>query len=400
MAVVKRHAHRKRATFLIVVLAVFVLLAVAFFALLHPIHDFVEYWTVAHLLLSGNNPYSLAEVFRMEKALGFDQSVPIMLLSPPWILPLLAPLGLVKSYALGWILWIAVMVVCVAWASRMLMDVYFGELRIAEISNTWFYRALFGFTFYPVLLCLRYAQTAPLMLLGIAGFLYFQRKGKDALAGAFLSLTLIKPQLFLLLFLAVCFRSFQQRRWKALTLAVLCTAVFSTVALLFDRHAFQQYRDLTSTPYLQVYASGILAGVRRLFGGVGTFWMQLVPPVMGLAWFVVYWPRHSKAWSWKENLPLLLTVSVATSAYGWLFDQTLLVLPVIALAALHGRRSGHLPTRSVLLYTALNFVLMMVMPFPTLNLLPAPICIGILLLRDSRAGKLAALSPELQLCAE
>lgn len=396
---VKMRADRKRPIFLIAVLAVSAFLAAAIFALLHPIHDFVEYWTVAHLLVSGNNPYSLAEVSRIEKALGFDQSVPIMLLSPPWTLPLLAPLGLVKSYALGWILWIAVMVACVAWASRMLMDVYFGELRIPEISDTAFYRALFGFTFYPVLLCLRYAQTAPLMLLGIAGFLYFQREGKDVPAGIFLSLTLIKPQLFLLFWLALFFRSFQQRRWKTLSSAIFCTAVFSAIAFLLGRHTFQQYRDLTSSPYLQAYASGVLAGVRRLFQGVGTFWMQLIPPVMGLAWFGVYWRRHSKTWSWKENLPLLLTVSVVTSAYGWLFDQTLLVLPVIALAAQNARPSGRLPTRSVLLYTALNFVLMMAMPFPTLNLLPAPICIVILLLRDSRADELA-LNPELQLCAE
>jgi len=391
---------RKRSIVPITVLGVCVLTATAIFALLHPIHDFVEYWTAAHLLMSGKDPYSLGEVFRMEKALGFEQSIPIMLLSPPWTLPLLAPLGLAKSYALGWIFWIAVMVAFVAWSSRLLMDVYFGDIRISEISDTVFCRALFAFTFYPILLCLKYAQTAPLMLLGIAGFLYFERQKKDLLAGALLSLTLIKPQLFLIVWLALILWSFKVHRWKPLASALGCTVLLTVAAVALDRHVFQQYRLLTNSPYLQVYASGVAAGIRRQFGGVGTFWMQLVPPALGLGWFAGYWRKYSKTWSWTKNLPMLLTVSVATSAYGWLFDQTLLVLPVIALAARRAHKFGRLPGRSVWFYTALNFALMIVMPFPTLNLLPAPICFAVLLMCDSRAGEVAATNGQLQLCAE
>src|SRR5205814_8381726 len=132
-------------------------------------------------------------------ASGSEQSVPIMLLSPPWTLPLIAPIGLITSYPFAWIIWIVVLIAALAISSRLMMDVYFGELRISEISDTVFYRCLFAFTFYPVLLSLRYAQTAPLMLLGIAGFLYFDERGRTVLAGAFLSLTLIKPQLLYLL---------------------------------------------------------------------------------------------------------------------------------------------------------------------------------------------------------
>jgi hypothetical protein len=83
---------------------------------------------------------------------------------------------------------------------------------------------------------------------------------------------------------------------------------------------------------------------------------------------------------------MLMTISVVTSAYGWLFDQTLLALPVIAIAAKRAHASGRLPVSLVFLYTALNCVLMVVMPFPTLNLLPAPICIALLLLRDTKSG--------------
>jgi hypothetical protein len=224
------------------------------------------------------------------------------------------------------------------------------------------------------------------MLLGVAGFLYFDKKARPILAGAFLALTLIKPQLLYLVWLALLLRSFQQRRWRSLASAVGFVALLSAITLLLDARSFQQYRELASTPYLQAYASGVTAGIRKLFGGVGTFWIQLVPPVFGLAWFAVYWHRRRQNWSWAKNMPMLMTISVVTSAYGWLFDQTLLALPVIAIAAKCAHASGRLPASLVFFYTALNCVLMGVMPFPTLNLLPAPICIALLLLRDTKSG--------------
>lgn len=376
----------KKPRLLIAILTFFVAVIVVSYSFAHPIHDFVEYWTAAHLVVAHHNPYSLGEVFKMERGIGFEQSVPIMLLSPPWTLPLIAPIGLINSYSLACLFWMIILIAAVAWSSRLLMDVYFGELRIPEISDTAFYRCLFAFTFYPVLLCLRYAQTAPLMLLGVAGFLYFDKKARPILAGAFLALTLIKPQLLYLVWLAVLLRSFQQRRWRSLASAVGFVALLSAITLLLDARSFQQYRELASTPYLQAYASGVTAGIRKLFGGVGTFWIQLVPPAFGLAWFAVYWHRRRQNWSWAKNMPMLITISVVTSAYGWLFDQTLLALPVIAIAAKRAHASGRLPVSLVFFYTALNCVLMVVMPFPTLNLLPAPICIALLLLRDTKSG--------------
>ena len=389
----------KRPLLLIGILGFTILLGLVTFSIAHPVHDFVEYWTAGHLLVAHQNPYSLGEVFRMEREFGFEQSVPIMLLSPPWTLSFVAPIGLIKSYALACFFWMIVLLAAIAWSSRMAMDVYFGEVRIPEISDTAFYRCLFAFTFYPVLLCLRYSQTAPLMLLGVTGFLYFKKAQRPALAGAFLSLTLIKPQLLYLVWLALILRSLQQRQWKILAWAAAVIVSLTALALLLDRHACQQYLELTRSPYLQAYASGVTAGIRKLLGGVGTFWIQLVPPVVGLGWFATYWHKHREDWSWTENLPILMTVSVVTSAYGWLFDQTLLVLPVIALAGKRAHVFGRLPLNLVMLYTALNFVLMAVMPFPTLNILPAPIFVAVLFLRDSRSKELAP-RHQLEMCTE
>jgi hypothetical protein len=391
---------RRDSKVLILFIVGFVGLITAVYALVHPIHDFVEYWTAAHLFTAQHNPYSLNEVFGFEKALGFEQSIPIMLLSPPWVLPFLAPMGPAQSYGLACFCWMIALIAAVAVSSRFLMDVYFDELRIPEISDTSFYRGLFAFTFYPVLLCLRYAQTAPFMLLGLAGFLYFEKKNKFVWAGIFLSLTLIKPQLLWLVWLAVILRSFQRKQCRLLVSAAGSLACLSVVAITVNPRVFHQYFELTSSPYMLAYASRVTAGIRKLFGGIGTFWIQLVPPAAGLIWFANYWRKSRLNSGWTEQLPLLVIVSILTSAYGWLFDQTLLTLPLIAVAAEAARCNGSLPRKLVVVYTELNLALMLAMPFPTLNLLPAPALLLYLILRRSNSRDKSSEVSQLELCRE
>src|SRR6476620_10609525 len=91
------------------------------YSLAHPLHDFVEYWTAARLLVAHTNPYSIAEVSRMEHSLGFEQTMPLMLLSPPWALVLIAPLGIAKSYAVGCFFWMFVLIGSLAVSSSVLM---------------------------------------------------------------------------------------------------------------------------------------------------------------------------------------------------------------------------------------------------------------------------------------
>src|SRR5690242_18390456 len=87
-----------------------VLVTALLYALSHPVYDYVEYWSAAHLLASHHNPYSLGEMFQAEKPLGMNGPVPLMLLSPPWLMGIILPLGFMKSYILGWFLWTAILI--------------------------------------------------------------------------------------------------------------------------------------------------------------------------------------------------------------------------------------------------------------------------------------------------
>jgi len=377
------HKKWKRAV-LITVLALAFIFVAALFALSHPQHDFIEYWTASHLLLHGRNPYSLPEMFKMQKALGWEEPVPLMFVCPPWALPLIAPLGILSSYGAAWIVWSALLIFAAALSSRLLMDLYFGDLRIPEISDTTFYRSLFAFTFYPVLLALKFSQISPLLLLGLAGFLHFNRRERPVMAGLMLSLTLLKPQLLFLVWIALVFDSVYRRRWKTLLASAAAVLVATGLALLLDVHAFQHYRELLTTPYLEINPSGILAMMRRVLRSRSTYWMQFVPPIFGFAWFVFYWRRHRSRWEWLDRMPALVTASILTTAYGWVFDQAVLGVVVIAVAARRAKAEGRLPWNLIVVYTALNGGLMLLMAVPPLTFIPAPVLFAVILAQEAR----------------
>lgn len=337
-----------------VVLICTTLAVVVLYALSRPFVDFLVYWSAAHLFVSGANPYSLTEVFAVQKSIGFQGKIPLMMLSPPWTLPVVAPMGFVSSYVLAWLTTISVLIASVAVASKLLMDVYFGDIKIAEISDPPGYRYLFAFTFYPVLLGLKFTQMAPLLLLGVAGFIWFEKKGKRGRAGLCLALTFLKPHLFLLIWLALLLR----REWRVIVSAVVPIAALSAIALLIYPPVFHSYQQLMNGPFPSIALSGILSGVRDLFRSRSTFWIQFVPPVFGVGWFAWYWRKHRRNWVWSDRMPFVIAASVIFAPYGFVFDQSLFMVPIIYLAATSARNLEKLDLRLILAYTIANVVIL------------------------------------------
>lgn len=362
-------------------------LVVLIYAFTRPLRDFVEYWTAAHLLTNHQNPYSIPAMADAQRAIGWKEELPLIPLNPPWTLSFVAPLAVTDSYALAWLGWFVTMASAIGCGSWMLMQIYFKDIRIRDVSDTNVYRCLFAFTFFPTLLCLEFGQIAPLVFLGVVGFLYFEHRGREALAGVFLALTLVKPQLVYLVWLSLLIRSMQLRRWKSLISTLAVFLAMAAVALAFDRHIFGEYLQLVRGPYPHLYASGVLAILRKTLLQHDTFGFQFVPLLAGLIWWMVMWKKRRPNWNWAERMPVLVTASLLTSAWGFLFDQTLLAVPVIALAGGAAMRFGHLPINLIVIYTVLNVALiLLVLTFPFWSYLPAPILIAFLLTRLPRSG--------------
>jgi hypothetical protein len=74
-------------------------------------------------------------------------------------------------------------------------------------------------------------------------------------------------------------------------------------------------------------------------GGADVPILQFVPMLAGLAWLPWYWRRRGDDWSWLEDMPYVLLVSFATTAWCWVYDEVLLLVPLMhAAVALAGRR--------------------------------------------------------------
>jgi hypothetical protein len=293
-----------------------------------PPNDFAFYWTAARLVLEGKNPYSVADTVDLQHRLFFASDRALVMLNPPWILPLIAPFGIVP-FSIGKRLWLAmglaIMLISVHW----LWDLY-GDRESPWIG--W----LIAATFLPVAVVLAIGQIGPLILFGLAGYLRFQARQKNYLAGAFLFLTALKPHLVFLVWAALLLYALHHKRWESLASFLSVLGVASLLAVVLDRHAFYQYADLFRTGRAFLQASPTLGGLLRFVSGSPP--LQFLPGAGAALWFAIYWHRWRSSWEWRSRLPSLLLVSIVATPYSWFFDQVVL-LPSIFFATLSVLRS-------------------------------------------------------------
>jgi hypothetical protein len=187
-------------------------------------------------------------------------------------------------------------------------------------------------SFVPALIVLKMGQIGPVLLLGVIGFLYFEKRGFDWLAGAALVLPAIKPQLVYLFGLAVVLWAIDRRRWKVLGGGVGAALAALGLALVFNPQVLDQYRYALANPP-SANVTPTFGAILRLALNENQTWLQFVPTVIGIAWFPFFWFHQRRAWKWENQAPLLLLISFLTTAYGaWVFDIVILLLPLLQAA--------------------------------------------------------------------
>jgi hypothetical protein len=68
--------------------------------------------------------------------------------------------------------------------------------------------------------------------------------------------------------------------------------------------------------------------LRNVFGEDKNF-LQDFPMVIGILWFLYHWYQNYSRWSWSEQLPLLILVSLMTTFYAWINDYLLILVAII-----------------------------------------------------------------------
>lgn len=290
-----------------------------------PVDDFVEYWAAGRLNLYSGNPYAPDQLLSLQRTVGWPKNQPLMMWNPPWVLALVMPFAL-PDYSVGRLLWfglqVSIVLLCADWVWRI-----YGGSR----QRRW-WAWLIAFTFLPTLFVLKIGQISSLILLGVVGFLYFEQRKRWLLAGAFLALVAVKPQLLYLLWVAIVLWSFDRRHWGIMVGGGLAGLALTGVAFVFNQAVISQYLWVSENASPFFWATPTWGAVLCIFWGIERSWLQFLSPLLGTTWFFFYWRQHRQAWQWLQQMPLLLLVSLATTAFGWPYDQVVLLVPLLQMA--------------------------------------------------------------------
>jgi hypothetical protein len=296
-----------------------------------PIDDFVRHWAAGKLFLSGDDPFSIPKIqVLQDQATGTNSQMEVIntIYITPWSMVLLAPFALL-DYPISRLAWLLFSIILLILSAEWLWKTYEGPPHRKWLS--W----IIVFSFSPTISVLEKGQTGCLVLLGVAGFLYFEKLQKHFLAGAIAAFISVKPQLIFLFWPALLFWSIHWKNWKALLSCGITILIASAASFAINPGIFQHYLVNVRFHSPLMWATPTIGGYLRYFiFGVEQFWPQYIGPVIGLALFVVYWVKEAHAWTWKKNTPDLVLGSAVTSFYSWTYDQVV-VLPAVVKAWIH-----------------------------------------------------------------
>jgi hypothetical protein len=245
--------------------------------------------------------------------------------NPPWLLGLLFPLGLL-DFVPARLLWLVVQVGLLLFCTDRLWQLYGGRPERRVVA--W----LLCLGFFPTLQLLSLGQFSVLILAGLVGFLLLQEK-HPVWAGAALALTLTKPHLAIVFWVAFGLWCWHRRRWAILLGTAGAVAGATLVAWLCNPNVIGQYVAMWGRNPTTSWIPPTPGSLLRFLLGAEHVWLMFLFPALGMTWAAWYYVRHRHRWDWAERLPVLLLACFLTAAYGWAYDQVIL-LPVVVQGAI------------------------------------------------------------------
>ena len=313
--------------------------------------DFISSWAAGRLVAAGQNPYDPNEVLAVQRTAHWTKDIPYRVWYPPWAMPILAAFG-VLPYATGRFLWYLLTLAACLGSADLLWRYYGGPARLRPLLWP------LVFTFWPAVITLRTGQTSHFLLVGVTAFLVLAAERRWLLAGACLPLVAIKPQLLHLFWIAILVWVVREGRWRVLAGAIGSAAALVLIATVLDAAVVPEFFAMAANDAPQAPASTLGTALRFVVAratGEERFWLQFVPPVLSLGWFLPFTARCRERWDWHADASPVILVSLMTTAYGWIYDQIVLLVPIVQLGAMVARSErprDHLPL--VAGYVAIN----------------------------------------------
>jgi hypothetical protein len=290
--------------------------------------NFFFFWLSGRMELTGENPYDQTQYLAGHDAAGATWR-PNQIF--PYPLPLslfVLPLGLL-SLSNAYIAW--------QFASQIIV-----AITVLTLLNHWKEPAqrrlfvpmmVFLLFFGPVYLALQIGSIGAFTLLVVLVSILLLEKEKSLLAGAVLSLTILKPPqgLTLLLLAGVWFVA--RKDWKAI-LGVVCGGlVLLAIGMIQDplwvvkfRGASQAVMDRTQGIHSNVWAFSYLickgtSPCSTILGGVGAL------TLLGLG-SLFLWRNQAQLSAW-EAFNVIIPIGFVSTIYLWAYDQILYIIPIV-----------------------------------------------------------------------
>jgi hypothetical protein len=293
--------------------------------------DFLEYWAAGRLNLRGENPYDAKQLLAEQRTAQPDREHAVMMWNPPPSLAVYMPLGLAPARWAS-LVWVGVQFAAAMLACYLLWRVY-GNSRV------WL-SAVAGIVSVGTWWVVAYGQNTGLIVLGLAGFLYYSQRGKPVAAGAFAALTALKPHLlagFGVLLIADVLR---RRGLVALVTGAGVVVLALGVAVVANPDVVEQFIAVVRDPgpgatplhdwHLPVPSWWLRVSITGQTLGPEGFWIQFVPCAVACVALLAWRVRAGRDWDWVRAMPVVVAMSVLTTPYGgWIFDLPVLLVPVV-----------------------------------------------------------------------
>ena len=290
--------------------------------------DWRAYWSASQLARAGENPYDEAKLRAVERTVGLGENdLTVRMWNPPWVLAALAPVTLLPFFAsakLWMILNLASMLIC----ATVVWKIVAIPSNRERFAVSWAATA----AFVPLLFMLHMGQISGILLIGVVGFLACMERGRSAGAGAFLALTLIKPHVVHLVWIAAIWWMIREREWNfalgtstVLGSATACLAIFAPKSI-------EGYRRILQHPPL-FYRTPTVGGILREIAFQDRPGIPIAFALASGVIFLMILILKRPILVWKRDLGPILLASIPSAAYGWCFDQAVLLIPYLMIVA-------------------------------------------------------------------
>jgi hypothetical protein len=295
--------------------------------------DFVQYWSAWNLLLQGKNPYDPALLHQAQSALASGSTALVFSWNPPWTYTMLAPF-LMLPFTVAATAWLIFEVGALFFIAAQLPK----ALKLPSLGPVWGLVATTAFL--PTLYSLRYGQLGILFTLSLICFLLAVNDRKFRLAGLALLPLSAKPHLFILCIIPgiLWLRQIPREAMKnflfgaigGATILLLTTVMLEPLSIGWWLESMTSDFSSTSAmiPLQNWMAHTSVTAIRLLsiaFTGVNPTWPLFAVPLASCIATSLYFFLRKPRIEWNLILPPMLCLSLATSSYGWVFDQTILI---------------------------------------------------------------------------